>query len=717
MTPPTDPLETLGRRSALAVADRHGAQDHEAEVAAVARRAGRPRRHRIAALAVVVLAAVPLAVSQLRPSPDEIHFAPAPEPAQWVEVGREVFNGRADGEISGVAVAGETIVAVGLEPNPEIGSPVRPAAWTSTDGRTWEHRFVPDGGSRYQAAGLVIQDLAAASVDGSAVLVAVGYANDEPRTEPVAWLSYDNGTTWELRRVAGTGQMLSVTATPSGFVAAGSLRGRPAAWTSFNGEAWVEAEVRAPQRDFPGALTQVAASGDRLVAVGHDGHWEGNEGLWVSDGGATWEGTGVPEPMDTWVDLSSVAPLGDGGFIAVGTMEASGEGSSDAAVWESADGAVWERALPPAPLGTPGDQTLESALTQPGERLVVGSDRDRARIWSWAGDDWDSVFTDEATPDGGRSAADRIFATPAGLVLTGTATTEGGPQEARVWLRPAPQGDAGVPAAVEIIDQPIGTFGGATPLGPVTAEGVTITAEGFVSGVITATDAASDEELWTYDVYENAFLGPVSGSTLLAAAHYGQVVALDVETGAERWSLSLDVTERAGPPTILDGVVYLPSSYPSEGDTAAPRLRAVDLATGGVLWTRTLESGTDLQWAPPVVADDLVLVADTLSHPRSAPTSWLHAIDRTTGERMWRFDLETRRQAFNDHPPLVRDGRVFVSGFKGPLFAIDLESGEQVWRRPADEAPRTVRIDGDALIVELDGRERRVDVEDGALID
>lgn len=715
MTTPTDPLETLGRRSAIAVAEHHGVLDSEAEVAAVARRAGRPRRRQAVALAFVVLAAVPVTLSLLRPPPRDIQFAPAPEPAPWIKVGRDAFNGRGDSAISGVAVMGETIVAVGLDPDAEGGSPVRPAAWTSTDARAWDEHFVSDSGSLYQDAGLLIQDVTAVAMSDMQWLVAIGYANFEPRTEPVVWQSHDEGVTWDLVPVEGTGVMTSVAVTPDGLVAVGYDNDLPAAWTSPTGEAWVRAQVRVPSGVFPGAMSDVAASENRLVAVGADR--TGSSQLWMSDGGAVWETATLPAvPDGAMLELSSVAATPDGGFLAAGSLAVNGEQDSDGAVFESADGRTWERASTPAPAGTPGAQFLSAAVEARGGRLVLGSDEDRATIWSAVGGEWEVVFTDEAVPDAGFSSAEELFSTPAGLLATGIAVAEQGPQEARVWLRPA--GDVQVPAPppVEIIDQPMGTFGGTKPLGPVTSDGVTVTAEGDRSGVITATDA-SGAELWTYDLYESAYLGPVVGDTLLAAAHYGQVVALDMASGTERWTLArhLHVVESPGAPTVDDGVVYLPTSYPIEGDTTAPRVRAVDLATGRVQWTQSLQRGTDLQWAPPVVTEDLVLVVDTLSHPRSARTSWLHALDRTTGEVVWRFDLETRRQGFHDQPPLVADGRVFVAGAFGPLFAIDLATGEQLWRRPADEKPRVLRLEGDALIVELNGRERTIDVDSGAV--
>ena len=713
MTTPTDPLRNLGRRSALAVAERRAVGDHDAEVAAVAHRAGRPRRRQIAALAVAMLIVLPLAVSRLATPSRDIRFSPPPAPASWVEVGRDVFNGRGAGAISGVAVAAENIVAVGLEPDPEVGARTRPAAWTSTDGRTWEHHFVSDKGSLYRDAGLLMQDVAAVALGDQEWLVAVGYANFEPRTEPVVWLSYDEGVTWELRRVAGTGVMTSVTVTPSGLLAVGYDGAGPAAWSSFNGEDWSPMQVERRGEMFPGSqLLDVTAAGDRAVAVGRYGLDE--SGFWLSEAGAAWQLFGAPELPDARLEISSVTAEADGGFLAAGPLALSGEGS-DGAVLESADGRAWERTSTPVPAGTPGEQALAAVVTVNGERLAVGHDRGRAAIWTSAGGDWRRAFTDEAAPEGVVSQADAIVATPAGLLVTGIATVEGGAQEARMWLRP---GTAAPPAPpVEIIDQPIGTFGGSTPLGPLTYSGITITAGGFESGVITARDARTGAEVWTYDLFENAFLGPVSGSTLLAASQYGQVVALDVESGAERWSLSLDVVESAGHATVEDGVVYLPTSYPVEGDTAAPRVYAVDLESGAVLWRRSLEPGTDLQWAPPVVTGDLVLVADTLSHPRSAETSWLHALDRVTGKRVWQFDLETRRQGFFDHPPLVRDGTVFVTGAWGPLFAVDGATGQQRWRRPAGEQPRALRLAGDALIVELNGRERRLDIEDGTLVD
>lgn len=62
----------------------------------------------------------------------------------------------------------------------------------------------------------------------------------------------------------------------------------------------------------------------------------------------------------------------------------------------------------------------------------------------------------------------------------------------------------------------------------------------------------------------------------LVAPSFGFVAALDTVSGAERWRLRVPADGSPGNPTVRGGVVYLPVSFPSEGDTRAPLLYAVD---------------------------------------------------------------------------------------------------------------------------------------------
>ena len=140
-----------------------------------------------------------------------------------------------------------------------------------------------------------------------------------------------------------------------------------------------------------------------------------------------------------------------------------------------------------------------------------------------------------------------------------------------------------------------------------------------------------------------------------------------------------------------------------EGDPRAPTVTALDAATGRPDWTTTLRRGTELQWAPPTVTDDLVIVADTPDTTRGR--SQLPALERRTGATVWTFTFDTREQGFHHPQPLVHEG-VVLAVSAGVVHALDVDSGQRWWRHPVDTVhgvrPGRVVVDVDGAVTTLD---------------
>ena len=146
----------------------------------------------------------------------------------------------------------------------------RAVIWTSTDGTAWSRvpdarmfhgPATPDGPLPLAATGVAAQ---------RGVVVVVGQAFGQDESEVRAWWSTD-GVTWtaaSVERAAG-GQVFSVAATPSGFLAVGpsgpdSCRG--GIWSSLDGRAW---RCEASDPAFEGFGPYAAAGSDTVqVAVG-----------------------------------------------------------------------------------------------------------------------------------------------------------------------------------------------------------------------------------------------------------------------------------------------------------------------------------------------------------------------------------------------------------------------------------------------------------------
>ena len=144
------------------------------------------------------------------------------------------------------------------------------------------------------------------------------------------------------------------------------------------------------------------------------------------------------------------------------------------------------------------------------------------------------------------------------------------------------------------------------------------------------------------------------------------------------------------PPLIVDGTVILaPSGAP---------LLALDLETGAAKWT----------FAPPEGVWDRAYASDGKRVFVGVKNKTIVALDISDGKMIWQKDLGINVQV----PPLVDGGIVYASTtFVGPelkpnvdgrakLFALDAKTGEQLWEVATDNyILQTPAISGDMLYI------------------
>jgi hypothetical protein len=208
--------------------------------------------------------------------------------------------------------------------------------------------------------------------------------------------------------------MTSVTFGPAGFVGGGyrddPARGRAsgAIWSSRDGGRWT---LEAQQGAFDnGRVLGLAASGDRLVAVGTVGDATyGPAAAWVHAGGP-WRRATVD---DTGGAMRAVAATGTG-FVAVGLRP----GDAGAKVWTSHDGMRWE-AVPDQPaFHAAGPARMLAVASAPDGVIVATGWRADAGngssvAWtardpsSWRQEPWQASFSGGQMP--GLTFADARF--------------------------------------------------------------------------------------------------------------------------------------------------------------------------------------------------------------------------------------------------------------------------------------------------------------------
>ena len=151
---------------------------------------------------------------------------------------------------------------------------------------------------------------------------------------------------------------------------------------------------------------------------------------------------------------------------------------------------------------------------------------------------------------------------------------------------------------------------------------------------VTATDAATGEQLWTRTVRSGAteltnttaFPGGTADAPLLIMCSSQGIAAADPRSGEVRWSLSPDQTGLSGGWCHLvaaDGTMYLGGYY-------GPDPVAID-AQGGVLW-RADAQDDDTFWLYEMEIRDNVLAAH-YDHLIDEDAGWVY-YDLATGEKL-----------------------------------------------------------------------------------
>jgi hypothetical protein len=348
---------------------------------------------------------------------------------RWSRVphSEEFFGEGFEQGMSSVTVGGPGLVAVG-----QAGSAVAKAAvWTSPDGITWSR--TPGHETIFEGA--VMSDVTA----GGPGLVAVGSQSGDGSADDRAavWTSVD-GIAWSQvphdEATFGGADMRSVAAGGPGLVAVGwdghpqGDKSNAVVWTSPDGIAW----SRVPHDEAifgntTGAwMWSVAAGGPGLVAVGDT---DDGAAVWTSVDGLTWSRANHSEALSGYTAMRSVT-AGGPGLVAVGTEWEDGYTNSDAAVWTSVDGLTWSR-VPhdEAIFGGPIDQAMTS-VTAGGVGLVaVGFDGVNGFSRTRVGDELDAaVWTSVDGITWSRAPHDEaVFGARPKPVLEISSITAGGP--------------------------------------------------------------------------------------------------------------------------------------------------------------------------------------------------------------------------------------------------------------------------------------------------
>jgi len=168
--------------------------------------------------------------------------------------------------------------------------------------------------------------------------------------------------------------------------------------------------------------------------------------------------------------------------------------------------------------------------------------------------------------------------------------------------------------------------------------------------------------------------------------HTGFKEGLAPDTNQTMWTFDTGTNNRwiVSSPMIVDEYVYIGSEN--------GKLYKLNLENGTEVWNYTADSagGWAHFWSSPFV--------DKESNMVFCHADGVHAVNMTTGERIWRFDSAVREFS----SPVVHDGVVFVGSYDNCVYALPQEdpngdgnitNDEIVWTYYSGEYASGARID------------------------
>lgn len=220
-------------------------------------------------------------------------------------------------------------------------------------------------------------------------------------------------------------------------------------------------------------------------------------------------------------------------------------------------------------------------------------------------------------------------------------------------------------------------------------------------GIVKAMNADDGKEVWSVNLAEKdgwfsrkpALLSgglTVSGGHVYVGSEKAQVYALDAGDGSIVWQTAA-AGEVLSRPTVSDGLVLI--------HTSNGQLQALDENSGVVKWTVNLdmpalslrgESAPAAAYGAAIVGGDNGRVSAVLM--QQGQLIWQQRISQATGS------TEIDRLSDVDTTPVIVNGVVYALAYNGNLTALDLRSGQIMWKRELGSVNDFI-VDGNRIYI------------------
>jgi len=238
-------------------------------------------------------------------------------------------------------------------------------------------------------------------------------------------------------------------------------------------------------------------------------------------------------------------------------------------------------------------------------------------------------------------------------------------------------------------------------------------------GTVKAVNADDGKEVWSVNLAEKdgwfsrkpALLSgglTVAGGHVYVGSEKAQVYALNTSDGSVAWQTSV-AGESLSRPVVSDGMVLI--------HTSNGQLQALNEADGAVKWTVNLdmpslslrgESAPAVAFGAAIVGGDNGRVSAVLM--QQGQLIWQQRISQPSGA------TEIDRLNDVDTTPVIVDGVVYALGYNGNLTALDLRSGQIIWKRELGSVNDFIVDAGRIYLIDQNDRVVALSTEGGVTV-
>lgn len=226
---------------------------------------------------------------------------------------------------------------------------------------------------------------------------------------------------------------------------------------------------------------------------------------------------------------------------------------------------------------------------------------------------------------------------------------------------------------------------GSVGAGLVTAAGLRTSAPAM------AQETSPGEGIWRFETGDYVVSSPtVVNGTVYIGSNDGTLYAINAETGEQEWAFTDPDHWIRSSPAVSDETVYFGTENGVEHEG---HVYALDAASGEQNWVTETAIGPSK--SSPTVADGSIYFPGEGSG--TGERAGVYALDADTGAEQWHFEEHLPAS------PVVMNGTVYVGSRRGnddsQIYAIDAESGDQVWESNAPDGDvRTAPAVSDGLV-------------------